>query len=412
MEKNQKDWAIIVDEKERIAIEAKLDQIVNELYENSMNYSNIGIHYGKTGIAIFFLYMYRLTNEEKYSDFALKLLSSVFDSLNSSFKNSTFYFGYSGIGWAFDHLCKKNFIDTDVDEFLGTIDSFLYDMMVKDMDEGNYDFLHGAIGKGLYFLNRETNINSKKYLSYLVDRLEDTAIVGKNGTIKWQAPLPSRNNIMVYNFGLSHGIPSIIVFLAKMIEKGIYTDKSLFLMNGAVKYLLENTISPERYSSFFPNYIFDNELPNKGRLAWCYGDLGIGFSLLHASKASANNELREKALDILLHSTQRRNINEELIDYAGFCHGTSGIAHMYNSIYQETKNTIFKESALFWFRETLKQSKHEDVLTGYKYWNEAGARSSWFNDYGILEGIAGIGLVFISAISDIVPAWDESFLLR
>ncbi len=34
-----------------------------------------------------------------------------------------------------------------------------------------------------------------------------------------------------------------------------------------------------------------------------------------------------------------------------------------------------------------------------------------YEDFGFLEGIAGIGLAFISAISDIEPAWDEYLLL-
>jgi len=53
---------------------------------------------------------------------------------------------------------------------------------------------------------------------------------------------------------------------------------------------------------------------------------------------------------------------------------------------------------------------HEDTLSGYKMFRteEHGGPQE---EFGFLEGIAGIGLMYISAISDVEPAWDECLLL-
>lgn len=68
----------------------------------------------------------------------------------------------------------------------------------------------------------------------------------------------------------------------------------------------------------------------------------------------------------------------------------------------------FKDVANYWFNETLKMSKFEDGLAGYKVWH---TEDGYVNQMGILEGIAGIGLALLSYYYDMEPTWDECLLL-
>lgn len=54
-------------------------------------------------------------------------------------------------------------------------------------------------------------------------------------------------------------------------------------------------------------------------------------------------------------------------------------------------------------------AKFEDGLAGYKTWQ--GAERGFRNEYGLLEGIAGIRLVLLAYLSDEEPTWDECLLL-
>ena len=47
-------------------------------------------------------------------------------------------------------------------------------------------------------------------------------------------------------------------------------------------------------------------------------------------------------------------------------------------------------------------AKFEDGLAGYKKYRME-EYGGWTNDYGFLEGVSGIGLALISAVSDIEP---------
>jgi hypothetical protein len=55
-------------------------------------------------------------------------------------------------------------------------------------------------------------------------------------------------------------------------------------------------------------------------------------------------------------------------------------------------------------------SNYEDGLAGFKSWR--GDENSYTNEYGLLEGIAGIGMVMINSLHpEIEPTWDRCLLL-
>ncbi len=68
-----------------------------------------------------------------------------------------------------------------------------------------------------------------------------------------------------------------------------------------------------------------------------------------------------------------------------------------------------KDAAAYWIGQTLSLAKFEDGLAGYKTWQ--GAERGFRNEYGLLEGIAGIGLALTSYTYETEPTWDECLLL-
>ena len=142
-------------------------------------------------------------------------------------------------------------------------------------------------------------------------------------------------------------------------------------------------------------------------MAWCYGDLGIGIALLQVRKILEKKEYEKKGLEILLKSTQRRNYNETLVTDAGICHGSAGIALIFRRMYYEIGRKEFKEATQYWINQTLHFSRFEDGLAGYKTYIKDG----WKNDYSLLMGISGVGLVLLSYLENDKQDWDEMFLL-
>ncbi len=377
-----------------------------------MKWCSIGTMGGKAGIALFFFYYARLTMEEKYVDFAHQLINEIFDDINKETNIHTLAGGLAGVGWMMELLVQNDFVEADTDEILETLDPFLHKAMIYDIEKGNYDFLHGAVGCGAYFLSRLAKKESNGYLKELIDHLDKMKhiFVDRNGGIAWRSVLDHDKGTEGFNLSLSHGLASIIVFLAKLLEKGIYTEKVSPLLDGSIRYMLAFKLDTTKFQSNFPSWISEDYTPAHSRLAWCYGDLGIGAALWQAAQSAGNKEWEDVAVRTLLHSTGRKDVRENAVIDAGLCHGAAGIAHIYNRMYQHTAVATFKESALYWLEQTLKMATNEDGYAGFKAWHTE-KYGGWLPEAGLLEGVAGIGLMMISILSDIEAHWDRCLFL-
>ncbi|MFC2096537.1 lanthionine synthetase C family protein, partial [Bacteroidota bacterium] len=370
---------------------------------------NIGLLGGKTGIAFFFFYYAKLINKQEPYDHGLELLSSVFESINKGYNYHTHGGGLAGIGSVIELLSKHDFLEADTNELLGGLDEYLYKSMIYEIENENYDFLHGAVGIGFYFLKRKTNKNSKRYLTEFVDELDKIATKDELG-IRWISVLDREKQTKGFNLSLSHGLASIIAILSKIYSEGIEKDRTLELLEGSVKYLLNQQQDIPTNESNFPSWVCETEPSTNSRLAWCYGDLGIGIALWVAGNNTGSDEWKSKAVEILLHTTKRKSNSESGVNDTGICHGSAGIAHIYNRMYNYTGIEEFKDSATFWFNRTLDMATHKDTFSGFKAFRTE-QYGGPYEDFGFLEGVAGIGLTLISAISDIEPVWDECLLL-
>jgi lantibiotic modifying enzyme len=404
-------WEPLVEKKSGKIYMEKLFEISDALLKNTEKLENsIGLMGGKVGVALFFFYYAQLTMEEKYVEYAHELITEIFDIINKESCVHTFAGGLAGVGWMMEHLVQNDFVEADTDEILQDLDPFLHKSMVYDIENGNYDFLHGAVGKGTYFLERLSKKESKDYLIELVDLLDKISLAKSGGKIAWESILDHDKGTKGYNLSLSHGISSIIVFLAKVLEKGISLEKVSRLLDGAVNYILSHKLDTKKYHSHFPSWISEESPSGASRLAWCYGDLGIGNALWQAGQAAGNKEWEEKSLDTLLHSTGRRDLKQNAVIDVGLCHGAAGITHIYNRMYHATGRNVFRESTLYWLDHTLKMATYKDGYAGYKAWHTE-KYGGWVTEAGLLEGVAGIGLMLISIVSDIEPKWDRCLFL-
>ncbi|MCP5046424.1 MAG: hypothetical protein GY940_04580, partial [bacterium] len=168
----------------------------------------------------------------------------------------------------------------------------------------------------------------------------------------------------------------------------------------------------DRSLSLFPAVSVNEKRTYESHLGWCYGDLGIGMALWQASRATHNQQWEEEAARILLHSSKRKNLDQNRVVDACFCHGTAGIAHIFNRMYHDTAIDDFKPAAIYWYEKTLEMAVHQDGLAGYKIqFHDKEDNLVWFGERNLLKGIAGIGLSLMAAISTIEPQWDSCFML-
>jgi len=392
-------------------VRQKVDTIAECIFSKIQNVENhsFGLYSGEFGLLLFLMYYSKYSSKKK-NKLLENYTAKLFEQFIKKVKLHTFCNGFSGILYLFEFLHENDFIDMDVSSTQPALDNYLVTSMRHNISVNYYDFMHGALGVGLYFLKKRTGL---EYVQELINFLYTMAEKDLNNRIfKWESFVLDKNEkkCTAYNLALSHGIPSVIIFLSRAIKAGISDKKTTGMLSGAVNFVLSQEKDFSQFGSFFPNYILKDYPDNisKSRLAWCYGDLGIGPALLQAGKALKRKDWEEKGLKIMLQSTQRRNIVETSVHDAGICHGCAGIALIFRRMFLETNLNEFKEATEYWIQQTLKFADFEEGLAGYRTFEKDG----WdYNDYSFLTGISGIGLVLLSYYENNLQTWDEILLL-
>lgn len=394
----------------------EIDKIIRSQYKNE---NNLGILSGLSGISLFQFYYSKYLDVNKHADVGVEIITSCIHKINGGYSYPTYCNGIAGTGWVLDHLQQEGFIETHIDGLLIEFDEYLHSCLVSDMKKGDYDFLHGGIGYAFYFLNRYGNTKSvelkRKYKTILlefIDLLERLSEKDGEDKFKWKSELHLENKEKGYNLSLSHGMSSIVGILTKLYQYDEFKVRTKSMLRGAIAYIISFKSKDSEVFSFFPSWISknkENDGSEQSRLAWCYGDLGIGMRFWHASKALKDRELADTAISILKHAAKRISPEKSLVKDAGICHGSYGNAQIFYRIYKEMGEPVFKEATEFWIQDGLNKATHKDGLAGYKQWNAKD--KEWISSIPLLEGIAGIGLTIIDYLADFDSSWDECLMI-
>lgn len=380
-----------------------------EIEREISNYkgSELGLFNGAAGFALFYACLFKQTKNQAFLEESHKWVTYTLENISEHSISFGFSNGYAGISWTLQHLRTNGFIDFDANSFFDSIDEHLYKNALFHLGNGLYDFLQGGCGVMLYALSRLPNKKAEEFLNDAVSFIGEKKIIDGPG-IKWLDPIVSMNRKKnVYNLSISHGMTSIVNILLRIHKKRIKTTETSQLVDLAIRWIVSCKVNDK---STYPTWMLEDNQPDlvPSRLAWCYGDLGIAWTLWQAGKEFENEAWKTEAITALKPLIQREDpLTNSTVDSA-FCHGTAGIAHFFKKFYHETKIEECAQRYSFWINETLKLSTYSDGLAGYKsYQSTTNERTL---DYCLLTGISGTGIVLAETLND-RSDWDEAFLL-
>jgi hypothetical protein len=330
-----------------------------------------------------------------------KVLSKIETILYSQNNLISLANGKVGVNWVFKYLTKKQqLLSKNTLADLVNDDEILKTESIELFKVGDIDFLHGALGISYYFLFDDENIDIP-YHNLIIDMLFES--FEKNGMFCYQNP-------GIYSLGLSHGLPSIIKYLIECYKRKISVEKSEKLIFSIVEFILSNKNGSE-YLSCFPgvvNTMNFNETRNS-RLAWCYGDLSLSYILFQTSIVFNIDSLRIYSLEIMYKCMKRKTLNESMINDAGVCHGSAGVAHIFNRMWSITNDKKFRQATDFWIKQTLEFGTKINGKTEFKKYN---AKINEYEiNHSLLEGNAGVGLVLYSYLTGDF-SWDYCLMLN
>ena len=370
-----------------------------------LDHLDCGLLGGNLG-EIIFLYQYSslCSNYEILAD---KMIEKLFESLRNNKYMYTYCNGLAGLGVGLKFLEQQQKLQY-VNNVMPELDRSIVYCLAWDLQNHNQDFLHGYTGAGFYFLMRyqDNPMVAKRQLLKIINALMGSAIWSVDGCVRWVS-ITNRSNS---NISLSHGMSSINLFLSKVIELNIFptlNERLLQLLKAAVQYILSQRIDVHKYGSFFPTFCRDNDyIISKSRLAWCYGDLGVCYSLFKVGDVLKDSSIQKLALDMLCYNAEnRRDFRDNMVVDAEFCHGTTGVATIYQMLYRCAGEKKFLDAYGYWKDITLAigRNNEDGLFDTYSVRDQC-----WERFYSILEGLSGIGLFLLAAITD---NWDWTKLV-
>ena len=401
-------------EKEKAGVSWKT--LSQDMNQNSSWNKSENIYSGVSGIVIFLLELYKVTNEKKYLTAAIEGMNWVEDYCN---QNSTNYYpfltGRIGAAFAMLKMAKTTGDKKYIQKALAiakNCDAYLKSDQVMD------EYINGSAGVLVCLLHLHAVTNEPwllKKIDLYIDRILNNCFAGSQG-IYWD-----RSNKNIHGLcGFSHGAAGIgFTFL----ELGNYFQNPAFYIVAEQAFLYESHYYSEEQKNWpdFRKGIFAPDDYEKHKEAylksdidfftkpgymsnWCHGANGIGLSRIRAFELLKDPIYRQET-EIAIEKTIAYTINTKSeLQSQCYCHGESGDAEIFLEAYRILKDQKYLDKAILIADKLIKINENKRIYNhGYAMLRE----KDRIEDISLYMGNAGIGYFYLKLLN---PLDTESLL--
>ncbi len=364
---------------------------------------------GRLGLALYYHALYEAFEKPEHAAKASELLEEVFSNLsinNIHLMGNSFGGGAAGLGYVVTEFHKSGLIEISLSDDLKMLDTYLYKTaLTQIINEDRIDFLHGAAGTIHYFTQRLPDPTIEEYLKNLITTLCSKAVKENNG-IWLKNNIKDTPQMAGINLSLSHGLSGFLILLINAYKAGIQLACVKDVVTQGIDFILsyqQDIDIPKNKWTFFPSTITTtdhSEFFVSPRLAWCYGDFGPVLLLYKAASIIDNAGWIDKADLFGTFTIMRNDAVSTASTESMFCHGASGIAQVYNTLYNLSGITRYKETQKYWLNQVIELLPSELEKAVYHE-----------KECDLLEGLVGINLSLLSYISPKPLSWRNTLLI-
>ncbi len=379
----------------RHIVKKRIESINQVLYP--VTCANHGLMGGNLGLSYYYFHVGKILVKNDLYQKGAALLSAVIEDVNEEKDGLAGAFlsqGGAGLALVLSYLQQHEYVEYDIDEMLVHLDEYLAETAETALAADNTDYLHGAAGILHYFAERQQTPAVNSRLNKLADLLMSRAVHTERGvwfknTFREE---PARDEEI--NLSLAHGLSGILLILLNAYPHLNDKENAEKIIREGIRFILQYEL-PVDYEageySCFPGFLGydDTEIIRHERLGWCYGDLNIVLLLYRAGRLLGDARYTAVADRIGLMSTKRSTLEATRCKDTHFCHGAAGLAQFYKSLYAETYHYQYYIAYEHWINITTTMITKEIADNRYQH-----------NPGGLLEGLAGVGLVLADYVAD------------
>ncbi|MFG6417312.1 lanthionine synthetase C family protein [Roseateles sp. DC23W] len=327
---------------------------------------------------------------------------------NSRSFTAGLYGGTTGCAFTIE-MCARRVpeIRPGVEKYLDTVDGMLIDYLDSYGHRMHFDLVSGFVGMGVYALLR-TEHGRPDLMMRVIDVLQSRAEHVDVGATWRTSPTfygmgssAEKEPLGNFNLGVAHGVPGVICLLAELVDQKVRVDELRPLLQASIHWLLSSKLRRATGRTQYP-HIYGESSPS--RLAWCYGDVGIGWALLKAGLALDSPELLAEAKSALLSSFDATALYSGVKD-SSLCHGSAGLCLMLHRANRLVPDPDFEEALRYWYDELHIQIARD----GNKTLPERGG--DMVTRIGPLSGFSGVALAIHDMEGTVVGDWSRWLLI-
>ena len=306
--------------------------------------------------------------------------------------------GLSGQAWLLEFLNQSQGEDYDP-QMCEEIDTILQDNLAITPWPGEIEMVLGLGSVAVYGARRLLKSTPANLFDTLIEHFEQSAIQTGEHTLSWSQPSTSvyrfnkeNKETPEFNLGLAHGVPGIIAAILPALKIPHLQQRAKSLLIQSCDWLMAQELDEKQHLSCFASSCDHKQ---SSRLGWCYGDLTIALTLARVGNALELPSYLEKAKTLSFHAASRDQKNGMISD-AGLCHGSAGVALIFQLLAQQLSEPALLETADKWLDFTLNQYREKGLAGFYMF---SGLSHEYEEDHGFLMGYSGIGLCLLSALT-------------
>ncbi|NMO13528.1 hypothetical protein HPC49_09720 [Pyxidicoccus fallax] len=321
--------------------------------------------------------------------------------------DASLFRGFTGLAWALAHL------DAADADGLEDVDEQLEEVAAGAPAPGRgLDLISGLAGVGVYALERLPDPRARALLARVAVRLTEAAQRAPQGRGWWtpaeHLPPTKRERFPsgAWDLGLAHGAAGMLAVLAGAHRAEVLTPAGRDVLMGA-RTFLEAQCEAHRAPAYLP----PTGPAASTRPAWCYGTPGVALGLFWCARALDDAEGEARALVLARAAAREAREEEARFEEPGLCHGTAGLAHFFNRLYQASGDATLGEAARQWLRRTLDSHQVGQGVGGFRArGRQPDGRLGWTEEPGLVVGATGVALALLAGASAIEPGWDRTML--
>lgn len=301
-------------------------------------------------------------------------------------------YGLTGFLWTLKIL---GVINPDVNKIvdLETLLPLIESECLRMIRARNYDLFQGAYGLMMYLI--ETQCLSGQiydgYVHSLQENLDDSGQLIPSSTALGRHNTPFRG----VNLGIPHGVAGCILMLLRLYEVQP-REHCQKIIKEAVDFLLRKARKSGSDDIRFPYSDHgDSEFPP---LAWCYGDLCSGYTLLKAGVVIHDSITIAEGIRILDATLERTDFVKGDLS---MCHGPPCIAYLYWKAFHLSGSEKYLKRSEYW---KIECKRVLEELNGEK-------RKEFISNPGLIYGYPGMKMALQTLNGEITQEWDSWMLI-